>query len=167
MHDNNYVHFDIKLENIVITNTTDHKKNNRISNHWIFDSQMSKSRSRTMYDDLHISKESNVKLIDFSLSYEISTISSKISPGTSGYRSPELGLQKDIDYKKCDIYSRGMTFGLCLLFNKIPHVSIDDILTGRESNTLFKLLEDINLQDIVDKNPDIRPDIDTVITRLR
>lgn len=182
MHDNNYVHFDIKPENIVITNTKKSQGKKRISKNWIFDikrsrnssesgsESKSRSKSRSKGNRFDILEDASAKLIDFGLSYEIRTISSKISPGTSGYRAPELGVQKDIDYKKCDIYSLGMTFGLCLYLTTYPskyNVSIDNILTGREFNTLFQLLKNVNLHDMVDLNPDMRPNIDTVIQRLQ
>jgi hypothetical protein len=209
LHDNNYVHFDIKPENIVITNTVERRRKKRISKDWIFDHKRNESenesrsrsesgsgsesenenesgsesgsgsrreseskRSRTNEDKFHISNNSSAKLIDFGLSYEISSISSKISPGTDGYRAPELEDEDKevIDYKKCDIYSLGMTFGLCLyltIYASNYDISIDDILTGRERHILIQLLEDINLHDMVDSNPNMRPDINTVITRLR
>ena len=190
MHDNNYVHFDIKPENIVIENVVEQRPKKRISKHWIFDSKRSSSGSRSSSSgsrssssgsrrsrrsgsnrgSLLIPPQTNAKLIDFGLSYEISSISSKISPGTNGYRAPELGIQIGIDYKKCDIYSFGMTIGLCLYFTKyLPNnsVSTDDILIGRKFKDLYKLLSILKLQNMVDNNPDMRPDIDTVITLLQ
>ena len=62
-----------------------------------------------------------------------------------------------------------MTFGLSLYLTTYPSnrfFSINDILLGKEFNNLFQLLKNINLHDMVDTNPNMRPDIDAVIQRL-
>jgi serine/threonine protein kinase len=212
MHDNNYVHFDIKPENIIIENvkyldqlpqnissgrnrsnessgrnrsnessgrnrsneSSGRNRSNESSGRNISNessgrnrSNESNQRSRISRSSLYIPRETIAKLIDFGLSYEISTISS-LHPlhGTDGYRAPELYSQTSIDYKKCDIYSLGITIGICLYlktYNPPIETSINDMV-GRDE---FKyLLFKLNLHDMIDVNPDVRPNIDEVIQRL-
>jgi len=88
MHVNNYVHLDIKPDNI------------------------------TVIGDLTNLSQCRVKIIDFGLARSIDKITEGLHIGTRGYAAPEMDDDLDgptgEDCKKCDIYSLGMTFGMCL-----------------------------------------------------
>jgi serine/threonine protein kinase len=130
MHDNNYVHLDIKLDNITIYGN----------------------------DDINQCKS---KMIDFSVAKnidELTKMNGIYSVGTENYMAPELKPAtklelKSIDYKKCDIYSFGVSLGMALKYGSYEI----------ESN-IIKQITPIN--DIVDDDPSKRPDITFIISEL-
>jgi hypothetical protein len=87
MHAKNYVHLDIKPDNI------------------------------TIVGDLRNLSQCHAKIIDFGLSRNIDTIRDGLSVGTKRYKAPEMDYmygQEGDDYKGYDIYSLGVTFWDCL-----------------------------------------------------
>ena len=126
MHDNGFVHLDIKPENITINQTTE------------------------------FISDSVAKLIDFGHAKninELKTLPNKHFGGTIEYIAPEMTNPSIIticDYKKCDIYSLGITLQLLLrLIRSNDNVSLPD-----------------DLQDMLNINPDERPTIQSVIITL-
>lgn len=126
MHDNGFVHLDIKPENITINQTTE------------------------------FISGSLAKLIDFGHAQNINALNrlpNKHFGGTIEYMAPEMKNPSIItifDYKKCDIYSLGITLQLLLrLILSNDNVSLPD-----------------DLQDMLNINPDERPTIQSVIITL-
>lgn len=138
MHDNGYVHLDIKPANI------------------------------TIYD-VNEGDISNIKakLIDFGLSQKIADIEGLIYfAGTPGYMSPEMSgmTSKNVsDYKKCDIYSLGITFANILIIKYFKMFIIEgDIST----ENCLKVLKLIGLEKMLSFETD-RLDINALITKLK
>ena len=141
MHDNGYVHLDIKPANITIYDTPDQVLTN-----------------------------SKSKLIDFGLAKhvsELATLGTIYSAGTPGYAAPELTIKHtqqvgtrnyfssrvsmssiQIDYKKCDIYSFGRTLQQSL---SVCRLSLSD----RQPLVI--------LDPLIYTEPSYRPNIDGVI----
>jgi serine/threonine protein kinase len=154
MHDNDYAHLDIKPENIVIQPVSLNKS---------WGSSSSSSRRK-----LQLPEKKIAKLIDFGLSLEIRGHSTNVFNGTTGYRAPELyGIDK-VDLKKCDIYSLGVTIGICLyitMYRREYTGSLEDIKSA-DPIKFIEILAKFNLQNMINDNPDERPDIDMVIKLL-
>lgn len=142
MHENGYVHLDIKPNNITIYDTPDQ-------------------------EDLTDSKS---KLIDFGLAKhvnELARLGRIYSAGTPGYAAPELKIKRtqqletrnhlsslvsmpliQIDYKKCDIYSFGKTLEQSLYVCQVTEIN-------------KQLL--VRLGTLIHAESSERPDIDGVI----
>ena len=121
MHTNNYVHLDIKLQNITI-------------------------------DD------NKAKLIDFGCAQYIPDIIEPLKVGTPIFIAPEMDDGDMInDYKKCDIYSLGVTFAKCI---SIRYISLFKKL---EDNTILSFM---GLESMLAVKPKERPTILAVITQL-
>jgi serine/threonine protein kinase len=129
MHDNGYVHLDIKPLNITIDNN-------------------------------------EAKLIDFGCAQYIPDIKTQLLVGTPTFMAPEMEYNDIIqDYKKCDIYSLGVTFAKCIfirymsLFKKVENEDNED----NEDN---KILSFIELASMLAIEPNDRPTIEGVIVKL-
>jgi serine/threonine protein kinase len=153
MHDNKYVHLDIKPANITIYDVND----GDISN-------------------------IKAKLIDFGLSQKIADIKEKkYFAGTPGYMSPEMIDTNVSDYKKCDIYSLGKTFNECLQKIWVPHPLVSKELTNllkplnllgmitvdfpENRSTIDAVITQLNTinNDLFTRNP--RPSVKELITK--
>jgi serine/threonine protein kinase/acetolactate synthase regulatory subunit len=133
MHDNGYVHLDIKPKNITIYDVND----GDISN-------------------------IKAKLIDFGISQKIADIKGLIYfEGTPEYTSPEMINKNVSDYKKCDIYSLGITFANILIIKYFKMFLEENIST----KNCLKVLKLIGLEEMLSFESD-RLDINTLITIL-
>ncbi len=129
MHDNGYVHLDIKPENI------------------------------TIYD---VDSNIKAKLIDFGVSQKIADIKGLIYfAGTPEYMSPEMINKNVSDYKKCDIYSLGITFANILIIKYFKMFLEENIST----KSCLKVLKLIGLEEMLSFESD-RLDINALITIL-
>jgi len=120
MHDNGYVHLDIKSPNITIHNN-------------------------------------EAKLIDFGLTQYITDIKTPIDYGTVGFKAPEMiNNRTNIDYRKCDIYSLGVTFASCI------SERYKSFFNEKDKN----IPSFIGLESMISTEPAHRPSIQDVIRQL-
>ncbi len=148
MHDNGYVHLDIKPRNITIYNNEAKLIDFGLANY---------------IDDINSIEQ--LGGTEHYMAPEISDIIEGMADSIDG-----------IDYKTCDIYSLGMTFAYCISIslNKKNDVLTEDENTDEEDledNTEDEyddkvLLSFIGLESMVSDNPSGRPTIQYVINQL-
>ena len=142
INDNNIIHCDVKPENI-------------------------------LFNSKKINDKTNIVICDFGLSKEIKSLkklkfSNEIQ--TIWYRSPEISLKMDFDYK-IDIWSLGCIF-YEMIFNKVLFISSDNIihitniynLLGYPKNS--EILSNKNYKEIIKNKPESKDLYDKYLIEL-
>lgn len=139
LHSKHIIHFDIKPENIFISNKGTVK---------ILDYGLARTCNK------EISKKWNIKLVD-----------SEDSMGTVYYVAPEVISKKYSDYTAVDVYSLGVTF-YCLIEKSFPYLGegvsyIENVVRCKPEPMIARANEAVKhiVMSMMEKNPKKRPSL--------
>ena len=93
-------------------------------------------------ENLVLSFDYKLKIIDFDISYDLGQEKAKIPQGTPHYRPPEMINRKCKSYKPCDIYSAGIVLFSLMTGGKLPFFEEPPKNVTEESKEVFRKLKE-------------------------